>query len=30
MILDTLQELVLLGFVIDSLFTGDGYWVQHP
>lgn len=29
-ILDTLQELGLLGEVIDSLFEGDGYWAQHP
>lgn len=29
-ILDTLQELGLLGQVIDSLFEGDGYWAQHP
>ena len=29
-ILDTLQELGLLGQVIDSLFEGDGYWAKHP
>ncbi len=29
-ILDTLQELGLLGQVIDSLFEGDGHWAKHP